>query len=128
MDEAVGRRLLIQVWMGAGAGIIQSMLSKGGTGSKVLSAALYVALGWIALPYSQQMRSALGPTATGLVVGGGVIYSLGAVIYAAKWPDPYPEVFGYPELFHAAVVLASILHFAAVRIVINTIKDQTCAT
>lgn len=94
-DEAMGRRLLLQVWLGAGAGIIHSVFSKGGTGSKVLSAALYIALGWIALPYSQQMKAALGPGATGLVVAGGVIYSLGAVIYAAHWPDPYPEVFGY---------------------------------
>ena len=69
----------------------------------------------------------MGPEATALVVAGGVIYSLGAVIYAAKWPNPAPETFGYHEVFHDAVILAAALHFGAVRSVVSDAKDALCA-
>ncbi|KAH7624015.1 hypothetical protein Ndes2526B_g01267 [Nannochloris sp. 'desiccata'] len=127
LDEVTGRRLLLQVWTGAAAGIAHSFMSRGGAGSKAMSALLYVALGWIVLPYARQLKVVLGPGATYMVVAGGVIYSLGAVIYAAKWPDPSPEVFGYHELFHAAVIVASALHFGAVKSVVSGAKDALCA-
>jgi hemolysin III len=123
LDEETGRRLLLQVWIGAAAGIAHSFMSRGGAGSKATSALLYIALGWIVLPYARQLKIVLGAQATALVAAGGVIYSLGAVIYAAKWPDPSPEVFGYHELFHAAVIVASALHFGAVRSVVSGAKD-----
>jgi hemolysin III len=128
LDEITGRRLLLQVWTGAAAGIAHSLMSKGGPGSKAMSAILYIALGWIILPYARQLKVVLGGQATALVVAGGVIYSLGAVVYAARWPDPAPETFGYHEIFHAAVVVASALHFGAVRsVVVDAAKDALCS-
>lgn len=127
LDEVTGRRLLLQVWTGAAAGIAHSSMSRGGAGSKAFSAILYVALGWIILPYARQLKVVLGPEATAMVVAGGVIYSLGAVVYASKWPDPSPEVFGYHEVFHAAVIVASALHFGAVRSVVGKARDALCA-
>jgi hemolysin III len=47
-------------------------------------------------------------------VGGGVVYTLGAAVYALRRPDPAPAVFGYHEVFHALVIIAAVLHFAAV--------------
>jgi len=47
-----------------------------------------------------------------LLAAGGVLYSLGAVVYARKRPDPWPQVFGYHEVFHALVIAAAGLHFA----------------
>lgn len=93
-----------------------------------MSALLYVALGWIILPYARQLKVVLGPEATYMLVAGGVIYSLGAVVYAARWPDPAPEIFGYHEVFHAAVIVAAALHFGSVRAVVSSAKDQLCDT
>ena len=52
-----------------------------------------------------------------LIVGGGV-YSLGAVIYATKWPDPFPRIFGFHEVFHLLVVVAAAIQFVAVSLVV----------
>lgn len=123
LDKGLGDRLLLQVWTGATVGILQSVFSKSGAGSKVISAILYIALGWIVLPYSHQLELALGGTSTALLVAGGIIYSVGAVIYAARWPDPAPSTFGYHELFHAAVILAAVLHFGAVRHIVHAARE-----
>lgn len=50
-----------------------------------------------------------------LIAAGGVTYTLGATIYALRWPNPWPKSFGYHELFHCATILASVFHFTAVR-------------
>lgn len=125
LDQDTGNHILKLVWGGALAGIAFTLLSKGGIGSKVLSAALYVALGWTILPYADQLKAALGPTATWLVVAGGVIYSIGAIIYALKWPDPFPSTYGYHEVFHAFVILAALLHFIAVRMIVKSSSHHT---
>ena len=84
---------------------------------KPLAAALYVALGWAAGPDAFTLAAALPPGAGPLILGGGVLYTLGALTYALRWPNPFPATFGYHEVFHAAVVAAAALHFAAVHIV-----------
>jgi hemolysin III len=56
----------------------------------------------------------MGPLSTWLLVAGGLIYSVGAVVYARKRPDPIPRVFGYHEVFHAMVILASACTFVSV--------------
>ena len=56
-----------------------------------------------------------------LLFGGGVLYSAGAAIYAAKRPDPAPAVFGYHEVFHALVIAGSALHYAAVLPVVRAL-------
>jgi len=47
------------------------------------------------------------------MAAGGVLYSLGALVYALKTPDPWPTAFGYHEIFHALVIAAAICHFIA---------------
>jgi hemolysin III len=119
LDRSTCLRLLSQVWVGAFAGMAHTLLqSGGGFASKAFSAVLYVALGWIALPYTGMLKTVLGAMGSALVVGGGVIYSLGAVTYALKFPDPWPTVFGYHEMFHTMVTVASMLHFFAVRLAV----------
>lgn len=56
----------------------------------------------------------LRPVGLGLLVAGGVLYSVGALAYVLRRPNPVPGVFGYHEVFHALVVLAAALHFALV--------------
>jgi hemolysin III len=108
-DGASLRRV---VWGGAIAGVLQSLLWV--TAPKPLIAGIYVILGWSILPYIGRMYEAVGPWPLLLILSGGIVYSLGAVVYARKRPDPAPEVFGYHEVFHTLVIVAAMLHFAAV--------------
>jgi hemolysin III len=62
----------------------------------------------------------LSPIVTGLVIAGGVAYTLGAVVYARKRPDPWPRVFGFHELFHALTVAAVAAHWTSVWLALQT--------
>ena len=81
---------------------------------KAVAAALALAMGWTIVPYLPEVRRALPAAVFALVAAGGVVYSLGAVAYATKRPDPRPMVFGYHEVFHACTLVGAALHFAAV--------------
>jgi len=61
-----------------------------------------------------QVVERVGIAALVLLAAGGVLYSAGALVYALQRPDPHPAVFGYHEIFHACVVAAAALHFAAI--------------
>ena len=65
-----------------------------------------------------QLWTSLGVAGFLLIFFGGVSYTVGAVIHAARRPDPWPEVFGYHELFHVFVLVALVLHFAAIAFVV----------
>ena len=112
LPESVGDRLLLWIWIAAALGVLQSILWV--HAPKPVTAALYLLVGWIVVPYFGAVRAALSPSQLALLIGGGVIYSLGAVIYAARRPNPVPGVFGYHEVFHAMTVLACGLHYALV--------------
>jgi hemolysin III len=76
-----------------------------------LVAALYVALGWAALVALPQIVALLGAARLVLALVGGALYTAGALVYAFRWPPLWPRVFGYHELFHLVVVVASTLIF-----------------
>lgn len=107
-----GIKLLTIVWIVGFLGILQSLFWI--NAPKWLSAILYVAMGWLAGPYITEFKSSLGITNVILLMTGGVIYTLGAVIYAIKKPNPFPRVFGYHEIFHILVIIAATLHFIVV--------------
>jgi hemolysin III len=104
------RVMLAVVWVGAGLGILRALLWP--RAPRALATGLYLLLGWAAVPLVPAMYRAIGPVSLGLLAGGGLLYSIGAVIYATRRPDPFPRVFGYHEVFHALVVAAAGLHFA----------------
>ena len=79
-------------------------------------AGLYVGLGWIALPTLGQMSAALSPPGIALLITGGALYSVGAVLYARRWPDPWPRVFGYHEIFHLLTIAAAIAFYIVVLV------------
>lgn len=110
---------LALVWSGAGIGTAISVLWVGAP--KRLMAALYVLLGWIAVPVLPSLVGRLGAGALALVVGGGLLYTAGAVIYAYRRPDPYPTVFGFHEVFHLLVVAAAACHFVVVGAAIRVL-------
>ena len=49
-----------------------------------------------------------------LILLGGVIYTLGALVYATKWPNPVPHVFGFHEVFHSCTLVAAVCHYVAI--------------
>ncbi len=112
LPPSSGLPLLALVWGGAALGIVQSVLWI--HAPKPLVAAIYVALGWAVLPVLPTLRAVLGTPALALLGAGGAAYTLGAVIYAARRPDPFPRVFGYHEVFHALVIAAAALHYAVI--------------
>jgi hemolysin III len=79
-------------------------------------AGLYVAMGWIALPALGQMSEALPGPAIGLLITGGVLYSASALFYAGRWPDPWPRVFGYHEVFHLLTIAAAVAFYVVVLV------------
>jgi hemolysin III len=78
------------------------------------SVPLYLGTGWLALFMSRGFIPKLPGGALGLIFAGGTAYTVGAVIYALKSPNPLPGVFGYHEVFHLLVIAGSLAHFLAV--------------
>jgi hemolysin III len=86
---------------------------------KWLSATVGVALGWVGVVVFPQLLEHTGGGVTALLTLGGVCYTLGAVVYARRRPDPFPAVFGYHELFHALVIAAVVFQYTAVGFVVQ---------
>ena len=104
--------ILVAVWVGAVLGVAFNLVWS--DAPTWLRAALYVALGWVALAALPQLGRAIGAGGLLLLGLGGVLYTLGAVVYAAKRPDPVPAVFGYHEVFHTLVIAAAALQCAVI--------------
>lgn len=115
-DDRFRTGMLIAVWVGAAAGIaIRNILINA---RPWLVATPYVVLGWVSVLLLPALYR-LSLTVTVLIVAGGVAYTLGAVVYARKRPDPWPRVFGFHELFHALTIVAIVLHWTAVRLALQ---------
>ena len=112
LDGTLATAILIIVWSGALGGIVLNLVWT--KAPKWLSAVVYISLGWVAVIAFPDIAQQLGAVAVALMAGGGLMYTAGAVIYAAGRPNPAPEVFGYHEIFHALVVAAAAAHFAVV--------------
>lgn len=105
----VGWQLLSMFWVAAFIGIIMATMWT--NGPKWIRALFYVVVGWIGVIYFPEIKSALDKTNFHLLVAGGIVYTVGALIYAFKRPNPFPHIFGYHEIFHVFVVFASAFHF-----------------
>jgi hemolysin III len=112
LEGRLATAILIGVWAGALAGVLFKLVWI--DAPKWLVALTYVLLGWVAVVAFPELIRELGIVATALVGGGGVLYTAGALVYALRRPDPAPAVFGYHELFHALVIGAAALQYAAV--------------
>ena len=104
--------VLAVVWGGALLGMALTMVWI--DAPKWFSAIVYISLGWVAVVVFPDLIVQLGAMGTGLIVLGGVLYSVGAGVYALRRPDPAPEVFGYHEVFHALVIAAAVAHYAVI--------------
>lgn len=110
--------LLSVVWAGAAVGIALKMVRIDGL--KAVTATLYIGLGWMVVVASPQILRGLSPVGTVLLVAGGLLYTLGAIVFASRRPDPSPAVFGYHEVWHSMVIGGSLCHFLAVLLVVLT--------
>ena len=117
LPQDQGRTLLLIVWSGATAGVILRVFWT--TAPRWLTTSLYVLVGWIAVFFLPGLIEGAGIAAVILIIIGGLLYTIGAVVYATKRPDLSPEWFGFHELFHAFTVAAFIAHYVAVWIVIH---------
>lgn len=104
--------LLAIVWSGALLGALVSLVWP--HAPRWVSAPLYIALGWVAVAVLPTILHNGGVAALVLLVSGGLAYTVGAVFYALRRPDPWPTVFGHHEFFHACTVVAAICHHIAV--------------
>jgi hemolysin III len=113
LGRGAGHALLASVWVGAGLGIVFAVTWV--RAPKPLLAAVCVLLGWIIVPVVPALRASIGDRALSLLVVGGLLYTIGAVVYALRKPDPFPTVFGFHEIFHVLVIAAAACHFVVVE-------------
>ena len=111
-----GRALLWIVWVGALAGVAFRVLWVGAP--RWLYTPVYVALGWVAIFYLPDLLGGAGVAVVVLIAVGGVLYSLGAVVYGLKRPNPSPPWFGFHEVFHTLTIAAFIVHYVAVSLTV----------
>jgi hemolysin III len=83
-------------------------------GARKVSYSLYLVMGWVALIASPALVDSLTRPQLGLIVAGGLAYTIGFPVLVLRRPDPWPSVFGYHEVWHSLTVVAAVLHFAAV--------------
>jgi hemolysin III len=119
-SSAGGHLALWVIWIGAALGVVKSLLWA--HAPKWLTALFCVALGWAVVGDVVERAAAVGWLAVGMLIACGVVYSLGALVYALRRPDPFPTVFGYHEVFHAIVIVASGCLFAHVVLVIRAVQ------
>lgn len=104
--------MLALVWGGALAGVALKLVWP--HAPRWVSAPLYLALGWVAVAMLPDILHGGGVTALVLLIVGGAIYSVGAIFYALRRPNPWPTVFGHHEFFHACTLLAALCHHIAI--------------
>jgi hemolysin III len=104
--------VLAVVWAGAAAAIVLKFVWV--SAPKWLTAAIGIALGWVAVVALPELARHVDPAALVLLVAGGLAYTAGAIVYARSRPDPLPTVFGYHELFHALTIVGIAFQYTAI--------------
>ena len=116
MPPRTGAEVLAIVWTGALAGVALKMWWP--SAPRWVGIPLYLLLGWAAICFAGSLLHGGGPIVVGLLVLGGVLYNVGAILYGLRWPNPWPHTFGYHEFFHAFTAAAAISHYIAVWFVV----------
>ena len=104
--------ILIVLWAGALGGVIFKLVWI--DAPKWLFASVYVVLGLVTAAVIGELPAAIGWLGAAGLATGGLLYLIGAIVYASGRPNPFPRVFGYHEVFHALVIAAAALHYAVI--------------
>jgi hemolysin III len=117
MPPAWGVPMLSIVGVGAALGIVLKLVAF--HRAQWLGFALYPILGWAAVAAAPVLVHHLSPVQLALIVAGGIAYTVGFPVLLTRWPDPWPRVFGYHEVWHAFTIVAAAFHFSAVATLIT---------
>jgi hemolysin III len=112
LKGSLASAILIVLWAGALAGVVFKLLWI--DAPKWLLAAIYVALGLVSAAVFGELPAAIGWLGVAGLATGGLLYLVGAIVYASGRPNPWPKVFGYHEVFHALVLAAAGLQYAVI--------------
>jgi hemolysin III len=112
LKGSLASTILIVLWFGALGGVIFKLLWI--DAPKWLFAGIYVALGLVSAAIFGQLPATIGWLGVAGLATGGLLYVVGAVVYASGRPNPWPKVFGYHEVFHTLVIAAAALHYAVI--------------
>lgn len=104
--------LLTIIWTGALLGIGVRLFWQ--SAPRWVYVPIYLVLGWFAIWFLPDFYSSGGMAVVVLIVLGGIFYTLGALVYALKWPNPFPYTLAFHEIFHMCTVVAWALHFSAI--------------
>ena len=116
LPEDQGRLLMTIVWSGALLGVLFRVFWMGAP--RWLYTTLYLVVGWIAVLFLPELIDGVGVAAVVLIIVGGVLYTLGALVYGLKWPNPWHGWFEFHEVFHAFTVAAFTVHYIAISMVV----------
>ena len=105
----MGAPLLLAIWLCAAAGIILTIAKL--DIPRWLTSVIYLAMGWMALFAIAPLSRVLPAAGMFWLIAGGVLYTVGGVLYAVKWPGRNNPRFGCHEIFHVFIVLGSVSHF-----------------
>ncbi len=109
--------VLVMVWAGAALGLFLELVWI--DSPRWLTAVAYLAVGWVGILAIPQFFSEIGIAGSVLLLVGAGFYTVGAVVYATKWPNPIPRLVGFHEVFHLLVVAAAVTQFVAVSLVVT---------
>lgn len=107
-----GMLILRVVWIGAALGVATQLFWPSAPRSVIVT--LYLSVGWAALLVVQDIWNALGVAGFVLLLVGGALHTVGALVYATKRPNPWPKWFGFHEIFHLFVIAAIAVHYVMV--------------
>jgi len=114
LDDVWGIPMLAAVWSLAAVGVLATIFWP--DAPRWLRVGLYLGIGWIGVVPALQVVPAMSAGQLALLCLGGALYTVGAVVYARRSPNPFPRVFGFHEVFHTLVVAGSALHFALIAL------------
>ena len=117
LRPAWGITLLALAWTGASVGVLITVLRL--ERWPRVGFVMYLALGWLAVVATPQLLRSLSRVELALLVAGGLLYTVGAVVLARNRPDPHPAVFGYHEVWHTFVLGAGAYHFVLVFLLVR---------
>ena len=120
LDGADRVVLLAVAWGGAVLGIAFRLLRP--DAARWVYTPLYLALGWVAVAYAPAFARQAAPVVLVLVGAGGLLYTVGAVVYGLRRPNPLPQWFGFHEIFHLFTVVAFAAHYAGVSVATYTLR------